>query len=311
MSVPDYQSLMLPLLRYAKTCNREIAASEAVDVLARELKLTEEDLREILPSGTQSKFINRLGWAATYMKKAGLLKSTRRGYFIITERGIELLNSQPEVINVRLLEKYPEFLEFRKLRGTRAKNGEETTIGGSILDTSNVTPFEALEDAYENLRDELADELLTKLKATTPAFFERVVVDLLVKMGYGGSRADAGKAIGKSGDGGIDGIIKEDKLGLDFVYIQAKRWDDTPVGRPQVQQFAGALQAQKANKGIFITTSRFTEDARNFVSQIGSKIVLIDGQQLTSLMIENDVGVSTVSVYPIKKIDSDYFDEGI
>jgi len=311
MSVPDYQSLMLPLLRYAKARNCEITTSEAVDVLARELKLTEEDLREILPSGTQSKFINRLGWAATYMKKAGLLQSTRRGYYQITDRGNELLNSKPEVINVKLLEKYPEFLEFRKLRGTRAKNGEETTIGGSILDTSNVTPFEALEDAYENLRDELADELLTKLKATTPAFFERVVVDLLVKMGYGGSRADAGKAIGKSGDGGIDGIIKEDKLGLDFVYIQAKRWDDTPVGRPQVQQFAGALQAQKANKGIFITTSRFTEDARNFVSQIGSKIVLIDGQQLTSLMIENDVGVSTVSVYPIKKIDSDYFDEGI
>lgn len=311
MSVPDYQSLMLPLLRYAKARNCEITTSEAVDVLVRELNLTEADLREILPSGTQSKFTNRVGWAATHMKKAGLLQSTRRGYYQITDRGNELLNSKPEVINVKLLEKYPEFLEFRKLRGTRAKNGEETTIGGSILDTSNVTPFEALEDAYENLRDELADELLTKLKATTPAFFERVVVDLLVKMGYGGSRADAGKAIGKSGDGGIDGIIKEDKLGLDFVYIQAKRWDDTPVGRPQVQQFAGALQAQKANKGIFITTSRFTEDARNFVSQIGSKIVLIDGQQLTSLMIENDVGVSTVSVYPIKKIDSDYFDEGI
>ncbi|MCK7471265.1 MAG: restriction endonuclease [Desulfomicrobium escambiense] len=161
---------------------------------------------------------------------------------------------------------------------------------------------EALESAYENLRDELADELLGKLKKISPAFFERVVVELLVKMGYGGSRADAGKAIGRSGDGGIDGIIKEDKLGLDVVYIQAKRWDNNPVGRPDVMQFAGALQAQRANKGIFITTSRFTDDARSYVSQIGSKIVLIDGEQLTSLMIEHDVGVSTVSLYQSKRL---------
>lgn len=157
----------------------------------------------------------------------------------------------------------------------------------------------------------MADELLEKLKKTSPSFFERVVVELLVSMGYGGSRVDAGKAIGKSGDGGIDGIIKEDKLGLDVVYIQAKRWDSNSVGRPDVMQFAGALQGQRANKGIFITTSRFTEDARNYVSQIGSKIVLIDGEQLTSLMIEHDVCVTTVSLYPVKKIDSDYFDESV
>ena len=157
----------------------------------------------------------------------------------------------------------------------------------------------------------LLDELLAKLKKSSPSFFERAVVELLVKMGYGGSRSDAGKAIGKSGDGGIDGIIKEDRLGLDVVYIQAKRWDNNPVGRPDVMQFAGALQLQKANKGIFITTSRFTDDARSFVSQIGSKIVLIDGEQLTNLMIESDVGVSVVSMYPVKKIDADYFDESI
>ncbi|MGH8559301.1 MAG: restriction endonuclease, partial [Methylococcales bacterium] len=173
------------------------------------------------------------------------------------------------------------------------------------------TPSEALENAYENLRDELVDELLAKLKMSSPSFFERIVVDLLVKMGYGGSRADAGKAIGKSGDGGIDGIIKEDKLELDVVYIQAKRWDNTPVGRPDVMQFAGALQAQKATKGIFITTSRFTDDARSYVSQIGSKIVLIYGDQLSNLMIDHDVGVSTVSLYPVKRIDADYFDESI
>jgi restriction system protein len=195
------------------------------------------------------------------------------------------------------------------LKGTRAKNGEDKIK--LISDVSTTTPSEALEVAYENLRDELADELLAKLKATSPTFFERVVVELLVKMGYGGSRFDAGRAIGKSGDGGIDGIIKEDKLGLDVIYIQAKRWDNTPVGRPDVMQFAGALHGQKANKGIFITTSRFTDEARSYVSQIGSKIVLIDGEQLTNLMIENDVGVSTVSLYPVKRIDNDYFDESI
>lgn len=243
------------------------------------------------------------------MKKAGLIEATRRGYYQITSRGQELLKKQPKTINVKLLKQYPEFLEFQQLKGTRSGE-KESSLRGSP-DNSKATPSEALESAYENLRDELADELLARLKKSSPSFFERIVVELLVKMGYGGSRADAGKAIGRSGDGGIDGIIKEDKLGLDVVYIQAKRWENNPVGRPDVMQFAGALQAQKATKGIFITTSRFTEDARSYVSQIGSKIVLIDGDQLTNLMIENDVGVSLVSMYPVKKIDTDYFDESI
>jgi restriction system protein len=311
MTIPDYQSLMLPLLRLVESRNDEVSTSEAVEALAQQLKLTEEDLREMLPTGTQSTITNRVGWAATYMKKAGLLEPTRRGYYQITNKGRELLRQKPKFINVKILEQYPEFLKFKKLKGTRGKNDEKTMEVKSETDFASVTPSEALESAYENLRDELADQLLTKLKATSPAFFERVVVELLVKMGYGGSRSDAGRAIGKSGDGGIDGIIKEDKLGLDVVYIQAKRWDNTPVGRPDVMQFAGALQAQRANKGIFITTSRFTEEARNYVSQIGSKIVLIDGEYLTTLMIENDVGVSTVSLYAVKKIDSDYFDEGL
>jgi len=309
MAVPDYQSLMLPLLRFAGEKKDETSTGEAVDVLAREFDLTDEDLKEMLPSGIQSTFVNRVGWASTYMKKAGLLESTRRGYYRITSRGQELLKKQPKVINVKLLKQYPEFLEFQQLKGTRG--GEK--VGPSVVtpDISTATPSEALETAYENLRAELADELLARLKKSSPSFFERAVVELLVKMGYGGSRVDAGKAIGKSGDGGIDGIIKEDKLGLDVVYIQAKRWDNNPVGRPDVMQFAGALQAQKANKGIFIATSRFTDDARSYVSQIGSKIVLIDGEQLTNLMIDNDVGVSTVSLYPVKKIDTDYFDESI
>ena len=309
MSVPDYQSLMLPLLKFADEKRVEISTDEAVEALAARLGLTDEDLKELLPSGLQRTFVNRVGWASTYMKKACLLEPTRRGYYRITARGRELLQKTPASIDVKLLQQYPEFLEFQQLKGTRS--GAKTDSAGESKDTSTATPSEELEAAYENLRDELVDELLAKLKKATPSFFERIVVDLLVKMGYGGSRADAGKAIGKSGDGGIDGIIKEDKLGLDVVYVQAKRWDNNPVGRPDVMQFAGALQAQKATKGIFITTSRFTEDARSYVSQIGSKIVLIDGNRLSNLMVEHDVGVSTVSLYPLKKIDTDYFDEGV
>ena len=309
MAVPDYQSIMLPLLQFAAKKGNETSTSEAVEALAKGLGLNEDDLKEMLPSGIQSTFLNRVGWSSTYMKKAGLLEATRRGFYQITDRGIDLLKKQPKTINVKLLKQYPDFLEFQKLKGTRS--GDKVTESKGTSDISTATPSEALEAAYENLRNELADELLSSLQKISPAFFERVVVELLVKMGYGGSRTDAGKAIGRSGDGGIDGIIKEDKLGLDVVYIQAKRWDSNPVGRPDVMQFAGALQAQRANKGIFITTSRFTDDARSYVSQIGSKIVLIDGEQLTGLMIEHDVGVSTVSLYPVKKVDSDYFEESI
>jgi len=309
MAVPDYQSVMLPLLEFAAERKAQTSTDDAVQALAIRLGLNEDDLKEMLPSGVQRTFVNRVGWAATYMKKAGLLESTRRGYYRITSRGHDLLKTKPTTVNVKVLKQYPEFLEFQQLKGTRS--GEKRDASGESSDPEIATPSEALENAYENLRGELVDELLSKLKQSSPSFFERIVVDLLVRMGYGGSRADAGKAIGKTGDGGIDGIIKEDKLGLDVVYIQAKRWDNSPVGRPDVMQFAGALQAQKATKGIFITTSRFTQDARKNVTQIGSKVVLIDGEQLSDLMIDHDVGVSTVSLYPVKKIDTDYFDEGI
>ncbi len=306
MAIPDYQSVMLPLLRFAAAQGGEVSTTEAVEALAREFRLTDEDLREMLPSGIAPRFSNRVGWAATYMKKAGLLEATRRGHFRVTPRGQDLLKKHPPAINVKLLQQYPEFLEFQHLKGTRP--GKGTTE--EPAESSTATPSEALEAAYENLRDELADELLAKLKQCSPAFFERLVVDLLVKMGYGGSRADAGKAIGKSGDGGIDGIIKEDRLGLDAVYIQAKRWNSSPVRSPDIMQFAGALQRKKASKGIFITASTFTRDAQECANEMGSRIILIDGEQLTDLMIEHDVGVSTVSVYPVKKIDADYFDEG-
>lgn len=306
MAVPDYQSLMLPLLRFASRNKGEISTGDVIKFLAKDLKLSELDLRLKLPSGIQSTFVNRVGWASTYMKKALLLEPTSRGFFRITSRGRELLEKQPKVINVKILEQFPEFIEFQHLKGSRKSKKGNSLV--EHIDSSTETPSEALETAYENLRDELADELLRTLKKITPTFFEQVVVDVLVKMGYGGSHADAGKATRISKDGGIDGIIKEDKLGLDAIYIQAKRWDNNSVGQPEVMQFVGALEAHRANKGIFITTSKFTNDAINYVSKVKSKIVLINGEELANLMIEYEVGVSTISLYPVKKIDSDYFE---
>lgn len=219
----------------------------------------------------------------------------------ITERGIKLLNQSPSEINVKFLKQFPEFVQF--ISPKKDNNDFEQGIE-EILDT---TPQESIEFGYQKIRKDLEIDLLNRVKSCSADFFERLLVDLLVKMGYGGSRRDAGKAIGKSGDGGIDGIIKEDKLGLDIVYIQAKRWDNTVVGRPEIQKFVGALHGQRARKGVFITTSKFSQEAREYVSVIDSKIVLIDGQQLAQFMIDNNVGVSTVSTYEIKKLDSDYF----
>lgn len=308
MVVPDYQTIMLPLLQHCAKIGSEVSTSDVIDSLSTFFKLGEEELKELLPSGNQSSFANRVGWASTYLKKAGLMESTKRGFYKITLKGKELLSNNPVRIDNSILKKYPEFLAFKKLKGTR----KTSTLEDEEYELDSIaTPTETLEKAYKYLKSELAEELLEKLKKVNPTRFERIVVDLLVKMGYGGSIIDAGKAIGKTGDGGIDGIIKEDKLGLDVIYIQAKRWDNNPIRRPDVQQFAGALQGQQANKGIFITTSRFTDEAREYVTKIGSKIVLIDGEQLSQLMIEHDVGVSTASVYLVKKIDSDYYNDDI
>jgi restriction system protein len=304
MAIPDYQTVMLPLLRFV-TRTGESSTPEATAALAVEFGLSEDELRELLPSGVTPRFLNRVGWAATYMKKAGLLEATRRAHFRITPRGEELLRANPPAIDVKLLQRYPEFVEFQHLKGTRTRNEPD-----EVIEEPAGTPLEGMEAAYQNLHDELAAELLKKLKHATPTFFEKTVVDLLVKMGYGGSRSDAGKAIGQSGDGGIDGIIKEDRLGLDAVYIQAKRWDNASVGGSVVMQFAGALQRRKASKGVFITTSTFTKDAVECAKEMGSRIVLIDGEELTNLMIEHGVGVSTVSEYVVKKVDADYFEEG-
>ena len=259
----------------------------------------------MLPSGQQTIVDNRIGWARTYLKKAGLITQPKRGLFQITERGQNVLRQNPEKIDLEFLTQFPEFQEFRAKRN-KSDGEPETQEELTPIDPKN--PIERLEDAYQEVINDISQELLDMVKNVSPAFFEKLVIDLLVKMGYGGSRKDAGQAVGRSGDEGIDGIIKEDRLGLDTIYIQAKRWDSV-VGRPEIMKFAGALQGQRAKKGIFITTSNFTKDALAYASNIDSKIILIDGESLTQLMIEHNVGISTASVYEIKKIDSDYFEE--
>lgn len=298
MAIPDYQSIMLPLLKFASD-QKEHSINEAIKFLADQFNLSQDERKELLPSGQQEVFVNRVGWARTYLKKSGLLEAPRRGIIKINARGKKILDSNPNEINNKLLSQFDEFKQFKTRR--RKQNNDQDEIAVQIK-----TPEEAFESAYENLRNELANDILDHLKKCDPSLFEKIVIEVLVKMGYGGTLRDAGKAIGKSGDEGIDGIIKEDRLGLDIIYVQAKRWDGN-IGRPEIQKFAGALQGQRAKKGIFITTSNFSKDAIDFVSKIDSKIILIDGEQLSEYMIDFNVGVTTTSTYELKKIDSDYF----
>ena len=304
MAVPDFQDIMLPILRLAAEGEQSLNGS--IEKLAEEFQLSQDDLNELMPSGSP-KFKGRVSWAKTYLKKAGLLESRKRGFFNITERGLEILKGDPYAIDVDFLMQFPEFAEFRggsgKPRKTRKKLQKRTNSSRERL-----TPEERLERAYDELRKGLAAEILDMVRNSSPEFFERLVVDLLVRMGYGGSREDAGSAIGRQGDGGVDGIIKEDRLGLEVIYIQAKRWNSS-VSRPEIQKFAGALQGKRAAKGIFITTSNFTEGAREYVSKIDSRIVLVDGMQMANYMIEHGVGVTEVASYSVKKIDNDYFSE--
>lgn len=304
MPIPNYQAIMLPLLKLASD-KEEHKFSDSVQYLAEKFSLSDEEKGELLPSGTQAVFNNRVGWARSYLKQAALLSSTKRGYFKITEQGLNLLAEKPERISSASLERYTEFQEFRNRKKDQSKSSDEM---GAAPILENETPEDSLASAYKLLRKNLEDEILASVKDSSPTFFERLVVDLLVKMGYGGNRQDAGRALGKSGDGGIDGIINEDQLGLDVIYIQAKRWEGI-VGRPEIQKFAGALQGQRAKKGVFITTSEFTKEAVEYASLIESKIILVNGEKLASLMAQHNVGVTVVGKYEVKKIDSDYFDE--
>lgn len=294
---------MLPILRLASD-GQEHRFRDVVEKLATEFAISDEERAQLLPSGTAPFFDNRVSWARTYLKQAGLLRSAKRGTFQTTERGRQLLAKNPKPIGVELLDQYEEFRAFRSGRRERTETNVSPQKPEPITDQ---TPEDALAAAYVKLRKNLEAELLEQVKTASPAFFERLVIDLLVSMGYGGSRQDAGRAIGRSGDGGIDGIIKEDRLGLDVIYVQAKRWDAT-VGRPEIQKFAGALQGQRANKGVFITTSEFSREAEEYANVISSKIILIDGESLAALMVDHNVGVAPVGVYELKRIDSDYFE---
>lgn len=301
MAIPDYETLMLPLLRLAADGNVH-RFSEAVEKLADEFSLSEDERTELLPSGGQPIFRNRVGWAKSYMKQAGLLEFPKRGHFRITARGSKALQSNPSRIDGSFLEQFAEFAEFKTRRRVTEKGPSKET-----LDQSE-SPEDSMASAFNLYQGELELELLGLIKEVTPTYFEQIVVDLLVSMGYGGDRQDAARAVTRqSGDEGIDGVIKQDRLGLDVVYVQAKRWEGK-VGRPEIQKFAGALQGKRAIKGVFITTSDFSKEAEEFAESIGTKIILIDGQRLAQLMLEFDVGVSNKGRYDIKQIDTDYFE---
>jgi restriction system protein len=302
MAIPDYQSLMLPLLKVAAD-GKVHTKRDALNELAERFKLTEEERKELLPSGNQAVFDNRIGWARTYLKKSGLIEYPQRGHFQITDRGKSVLEKNPPVINVAFLRQFPEFIEFHSQKTIADPEPPESS------DSLSQTPEELVGSGYLKLRKQLESELLGRVKSAPPDFFERLVVRLITAMGYGGSLVDAGKAIGKSGDGGIDGVIKEDKLGLDLIYLQAKRWDNASVGRPEIQKFVGALHGKRARKGIFLTTSTFNKDAHEYAEGLETKVILIDGVQLAELMFEYGVGVQTESTYAVKRIDSDFFED--
>ena len=300
MTIPDYETIMLPLLSTLKD-GKEKSLREHIDEMAHYFGLSDNERKVLIQSGGSYKFDGRVSWARTYMKQAGLIESPRRGFVKITAIGKEVLKQNVNEINRKYLLQFPSFVSFQERKGSRTKNSDEN-------DPSYVTstPDEQLETAYSTIKGELSAELLERVKNSSPSFFEKLVVELLLKMGYGGSRKEAGKAIGRSGDEGIDGIIYEDRLGLDIIYIQAKKWENS-ISRPEIQKFVGALQGKRARKGIFITTSYFTKEAFKYSQNIENKVVLIDGIKLTELMIDFNVGVELHSNYEIKKIDDDYF----
>lgn len=298
--MPDFQSVMLPLLQILSD-DQEHVTARCIERLADDYSLTEAERAAQIASGRQGLFTNRVHWAVTHLYKAGLIHRTGRGRVRIADRGRTILAQAPDRIDMKLLARFPEYVEFQRPSARHNGTAVETL-------SREQTPEEVLEATVQGLRSVLAAELLDRISHCTPPFFERLVVDLLVAMGYGGSRQDAGQAVGRSGDDGIDGIIKEDKLGLDVVYVQAKRWTDA-VSRPHVQAFAGSLEGQRARKGVFITTSRFTADARDYVTRIEKRIVLIDGSRLGELLIDHGIGVNEVSTYKVMRIDADYFDE--
>jgi restriction system protein len=305
MAIPDFQTLMLPVLQAA--VGMEVNIGELVEKLADEFKLTEEERRQLLPSGRQTTFANRTHWAKTYLGKAGLIELTRRGYFKITSRGKEVLAKKPKRIDMKFLSQYDEFKVFRS-----RDRGEEPSVDTvtAVVESATQTPDELIRGIHREIEQALKKELLDRILNAASSFFEKVVVELLLTMGYGGGREGAGRAIGGAGDGGLDGVIDQDALGLDRVYIQAKRYKlNNAVSENDIRAFAGSLEGAKATKGIFVTTSYFTEPARKFAEKVVKRIILIDGEQLASLLLRYDVGVRVETAFSIKKIDEDFFVE--
>lgn len=300
MAIPDFQTLMLPVLRASAL--GEVKISDVVVSLGTKLGLTENELAELLPSGKQTTFANRVNWAKSYLGKAGLITLTRRGYFQASERGKQVLLSPPERISIKFLETFPEFISFRAASG---ETSEPIPEQSSLKD---LAPDEVIRAAHAELAESLGAELLTKILGAPPDFFERLVVQLLVAMGYGGSAIEAGKALGKSGDGGVDGVIDQDALGLDRIYVQAKRYTDNKVSSGEIRDFFGSLDRFKATKGLFVTTSAFSQAAKETADLLSKRIVLVDGPLLTRLMIRFDIGCRVEETINIKKLDEEFFD---
>ncbi|SOE92878.1 restriction system protein [Burkholderia sp. D7] len=306
MAIPDFQTLMLPVLRTAEA--GEVKISDVVELLANEFQLTEEERSELLPSGKQTTFANRVHWAKSYLGKAGLVELTKRAHFCISDRGRNVLVNLPERIDIRFLEQFPEFVLFRDA-GRSGDKPSDDPAAVEVVQTTGMTPDEVIRKAHGQLEDELGQELLGRVIAAPPEFFERLVVQLLIAMGYGGSAVDAGRALGKSGDGGVDGVIDQDALGLDRIYVQAKRYaDGNNVGSGAIRDFFGSLDRFKAAKGLFVTTSAFSSSARETAEFLSKRIVLIDGRQLARLMIRYSVGCRVEETVHLKKVDEEFFE---
>jgi len=297
MSIPNLQTLMLPLLDLLRD-GEEHTIRQCIEKLADQFGLTSEERRQLRRSSQQPVFDNRVGWARTYLKKAGLLESPRRGTVRITNRGKEVLAQSPKRIDVKFLMQFDEFRQFKN----------QQTQGLSKDNDFAGDPVDQIEQAFVSYQEFLIEELLDTIRHVSPAFFERLVVRLLTEMGYGGGLAQAATVVGGSGDEGIDGIINQDELGLDVIYIQAKKWNSS-VGRPEVQKFIGALHGKRAKKGVFITSSSFTREAEEYIKHVNPRVVLIDGKTLARLMIEHNVGVTTQASYEVKSVDRDFFEE--
>ena len=308
MAIPDFQSFFYPFLKLSSD-KKEHSLKEVREYMTDFFPLTDEDKSEKTPSGTQSKFDNRIYWTKSYFGKAQLIEPTKRAHFKITKRGLDFYSKFKDSITINDLKEIDEFREFSQGSNNDSKKNTETGKEENTI-SEHKTPLEKLEESYLFIRKELAIELLEKIKSNSWQFFEDLVIDLMVKMGYGGSRIKAGQSIKRTSDEGIDGIINEDKLGLDVIYLQAKKWTKHGgIGRPEIQKFVGALHGQRAKKGVFITTSHFSKNAFEYVKTIDPKVILIDGETLADLMIEYGLGTSTVESYQIKKLDLDYFEE--